>query len=276
MDYTEIKIGEFKFQGLQAGDPGKDLIIFLHGFPEGAVMWENLMQSIAQLGYFCWAPNMRGYSPKALPKGKKAYAMEQLTQDILDMADHFEAQTFHLVGHDWGAAIGWNLVYHHADRIKSWLAFSVPHSRAYGKAWKTDKEQKKKSGYIKWFLLPYLPEWYIKRNDFKGFRRLWRRCSPRELEAYLQIFRHPGSLTAALNYYRANLGKGAPSKLGKVKVKTTFIWGNRDLAVGRKAAELNASYMDGPYHFVELDAGHWLTQEKKEDLERLSLAHFES
>ena len=44
MDYTEIKIGEFEFQGLQAGDQGKDLIIFLHGFPEGAVMWENLMQ----------------------------------------------------------------------------------------------------------------------------------------------------------------------------------------------------------------------------------------
>ena len=39
-----------------------ELIIFLHGFPESSIMWENTMKKLAKLGYRCLAPYQRGYS----------------------------------------------------------------------------------------------------------------------------------------------------------------------------------------------------------------------
>lgn len=257
---TSLVVGEFEFSAHHSGDPENDLVIFLHGFPESSIMWSGLMEMVSARGFYCFAPDLRGYSAGACPHGIKNYSMELLRQDVTNIADTLGREKFHLVGHDWGALIGWSTAFQFSGRIKSWSALSVPHSRSFVKAYKTSREQRKKSSYIRWFMLPVLPELLIRRADFKTFRKLWRRSEPSEVSYNLKIFRNKASLNAALNYYRANFARGKRDTPGEIIVPSLFIWGRHDLAVSRAAAEGNKAYMAGPYRFLELDAGHWLVQ----------------
>lgn len=269
----KVKIEQFEFDCRVSGDKQNELVIFLHGFPETSFMWRKVMDKLASLGFYCIAPNMRGYSAEACPKGVKNYHIKYLRKDILNLAKWANKDRFHLVGHDWGAAIGWNLVFNYPKKIISWTALSVPHTRAFTKAFKTNKEQKKKSRYILWFLLPLLPEFIIRRNNFEKFRRLWKLSSSEEVEKYLSVFSRKQSLTAALNYYRANIGKGKGESIGDIHTPTLFIWGKNDMAIASCAAESNHKYMKGDYTFLAIDAGHWLIQERYSEIEAALIYH---
>ena len=273
MESKIIKAGAFEFDCRVSGDPNNEAVILLHGFPETSFMWINLMEKLSSIGYYCIAPNMRGYSENASPKGKKHYTVDKLVLDILNIADAVNKETFHLIGHDWGAGVGWNVVYLNPERILSWTALSVPHPKGFGKAFKTDKVQKKKSRYMGWFLIPILPEIALRKNDFEKFRRLWKNSSTEELDDYLTVFRRKQTLTAALNYYRANLGRGKKLRTGDIVRPTLFIWGKTDLAVGSVAAENNHKYMKGEYTFLQLDGGHWLIQTNYNEVETAIIEH---
>ena len=269
----KISIGPLEFDYRLAGESNKEPVILLHGFPETSIMWNRLMGLLAKEGFYCVAPDMRGYSQGACPKGIKNYTLDKLSADIINLAEALGINKFHLIGHDWGAIIGWNLAYTHSERIISWTALSVPHSRAFSKAYKTDPVQKKKSKYIGLFLLPIIPEFKIRRHNFKGFRRLWKNSSPEEVEHYLSVFSRKSSLTAALNYYRANLKKGKRISIGEIEVPTLFIWGKTDLAVGEVAAKGTEKYMKGDYTFLEVEGGHWLIQTNYAEVEQAIIKH---
>jgi pimeloyl-ACP methyl ester carboxylesterase len=254
-----IRLGDLEFDYRVCGDEKDELVVFLHGFPETSIMWRELMPEIAALGFYCIAPDMRGYSKNACPTGVSNYTIEKISSDILGIAESLKPGNFHLVGHDWGAAIGWDITYNHRERILSWTSLSVPHSRAFYSALKEDKEQKKMSRYIGLFLLPYIPELLVRRNDYKAFRKLWKHSTPKVLENYLSVFRRKKSLTGALNYYRANFKQGR-QPIGEVEAPTLFIWGNRDFAIGAFGAYKTKDYMKGEYTFLEVDGGHWLVQ----------------
>lgn len=261
-----IKASGLEFECHFSGLESDDLIIFLHGFPESSFMWIKLMDEMALNGYYCVAPDLRGYSPKARPSDTDSYQMKFLREDVIQIADALGRDRFHLVGHDWGAFIGWNTAAHYPNRIISWTALSIPHPGAFAKALKENKKQRKKSSYIKYFMIPYLSEWFIRRKDFKSFKKLWRKAEPEEQAYNMAIFKGKGALTASLNYYRANLGKGKSEKIENITVPTLFIWGQHDLAVSEYAAELNSEYVSGPYQFLALDSGHWLMQSSYEDV----------
>jgi len=107
---TEIKIEEIKANGLEftcrtIGNPSDGpSIILLHGFPETSHMWERTMKHLHKKGYYCIAPDMRGYSPNARPKGIKNYTIQEIAKDIIAIADVKKITNFHLMGHDWGSA----------------------------------------------------------------------------------------------------------------------------------------------------------------------------
>lgn len=269
----KVKIDELEFDCRVAGNENDELVMLLHGFPETSFMWNNLMPEIASLGFYCIAPNMRGYSEKACPKGESHYTIKKIAQDILNIANSLGKDKFHLIGHDWGAAIGWHIAYTNQNRILSWSAMSVPHNRAFGKAIKLDKDQKKRSRYIMWFLIPLLPEIMIRKSDFKVFRRLWKHSGIEEVEDYLSVFRRKQSLTGALNYYRANLGKSKNEPIGDIKIPTLFVWGKNDIAIGAFAAECNHKYMKGDYTFLELEGGHWLIQTNYSEVKTAIIEH---
>ena len=261
----QITIEDLTFDYLESGDPSYPLVMLLHGFPESSYMWRRLMDELGAMGYYCIAPDLRGYSSGACPKAVNAYTVRELAGDILAIAES-KQQQFHLIAHDWGALVGWYLAHHHKETVLSYSALSAPHPKAFGRAARTDNAQRKKSRYMAWFQLPFLPEWYCRRNDFAGFRRLWKHADEEEVAHYLSIFRRKKSLTAALNYYRANFRDKTGLRIGKIEVPTLFIWGNRDLAIGRTAAEGNHKYMPEDYQFIEVEGGHWLIQSRYDEV----------
>nr|WP_298794203.1 alpha/beta fold hydrolase [uncultured Allomuricauda sp.] len=273
----QIKIDELIFDCRTEGNEENTMVILLHGWPETSHMWKKLMSSLSGRGYYCVAPNMRGYSENACPKGKKHYTLDKLAKDVIDISKFLNKPKFHLVGHDWGALIGWKLVHDHQDKILSWTGISVPHPQAFGKAMMTNAEQIKMSQYVKNFQLPYLPEKGLRKDDFKILRKLWKNCEPAEIDDYLKVFGNPNQLTASLNYYRSNyklLKQAAKGQiLGDINVPTLFIWGNKDIAVGSHSVNEGHGFMKKDYEFIELDSGHWLIQTAYTELEKAISKH---
>ncbi len=265
-ELKRISIGELEFDYWVAGEKSDELIILLHGFPETSIIWTRLMNKLATVGFYCVAPDMRGYSKGACPKGVKNYSIEKLSTDILNIADALGKDKLHLIAHDWGAAIGWNIVYNNPKKIISWTALSTPHNCAYIEAFKTDKVQKKKSRYAKFILLPIIPEIIMRRNDFKWLRRVWKNSSPEEVDYHLTVFKRKSSLTGALNYYRANLRDEGHS-IGHIETPTLYVWGKKDTAIGETAAKGTEKYMKGDFTFLELVGGHWLIQTNYTEVE---------
>jgi len=274
---TEIKVEQIKANGFEftcrtIGSPSDGpAIILLHGFPETSHMWESTMQHLHEQGYYCMAPDMRGYSPNARPKGRKNYTIPMIAKDIVALADAKELTDFHLMGHDWGSAIGWSVVGLYPERIKSWVALSVPHLSALSHAVKYDAAQKKMSSYARFFQLGLLPESALKAKDFKRLKEsCWYLSTPEQVAIYTNIFSGKGALTAVLNYYRKNWKKmikiAEELNISAIETPTTLIWGNKDTALGRTGIEDTEQYMKGAYELVELDASHWLVQDKPEEV----------
>jgi len=282
VDVVEVKAGQYIFNCRTAGmkNPGEGVIL-LHGFPTTSYMYVDLMALLAENGYRAVAPDQRGYSPKARPKRVKEYGAENIINDVFLLADVFGFDRFHLIGHDWGASIGWGAVTSQSDRIISWTALSVPHPKAFFDALETDDDQKIKSRYFKFFKIPYIPELFFSFNNFRVLtHNVWTSSTDKEIEKFLDVFRIKGTIKGGLNWYRANLGSKKITALKEspadINTPTLFIWGNQDPALGRRGTELTLQYMKGPYYrFIEIDAGHWLIQDAYDEVSEAILDHLE-
>lgn len=268
----DINANTMTFRARFAGDTGEPVIL-LHGFPETSHMWVELLPKLEAAGYRCMAPDQRGYSPGARPEGKENYRYQDIAADVVALADSWGVDKFHLVGHDWGAGAGWAAVALYPERIVSWSALSVPHVGAFGRAIREDADQAQRSTYITFFQEPGVAEAAFSANEFAGLKNVWSASSEEERAEYLSVFTQPGALTGALNWYRGSGGIQPADEFGDVHTPTLLVWGNQDTAIGRVGVENGAKFMKGPYTFVELDAGHWLIQEKFEAVSDAILAH---
>ena len=272
---TTFELNGMEFLCRTAGLEQKgELIIFLHGFPESSIIWEKTMTKFADMGYRCLAPDQRGYSEGARPEGYENYSFKKLAADVIGFADLVGCKgKFHLVGHDLGAALGWNVVTLYPERIQSWTALSVPHWPAYKWALENDPVQKQKGAYVIHFMEPNLPEASLADNDFAILRRLWEGFDEETLNDYMRIFSQPTARTATINWYRGIMKVDEQISYGEVETPTAFIWGNEDLAIGRAGVERSHSYMKGYYDFHELDAGHWLTEFNEPEISKIIINH---
>ena len=274
---SQLTVGDLTFDLRTAGKESNETVILLHGFPETSHMWTPLMKDLIKEGFYCIAPNQRGYSRDAKPKGKKNYTIEKLGADIIQISKVLGKDKFHLIGHDWGATIGWYLSNQYPELLLSWSALSVPHTQAFGEAIVSDPIQKRMSAYIRHFQVPWLPEFNIKKHDHKLLKRHWKNSCKDEVDDYLSVFREHGTVTAALNYYRGNyrMLKSASTTtiLGDVHVPTLFIWGEADPAIGYYGVEKCQDHVKGDYNFVKVKGGHWLVQTNYDEVASSVINH---
>lgn len=251
-----------------------ELVVFLHGFPESSIIWEKTMLKLAALGYRCIAPDQRGYSDGARPIGYQNYSFRKLASDVIGFAESTGCSgKFHLVGHDIGAALGWNVVTLYPERIQTWTAMSVPHWPAYKWALENDPIQKEKGAYVGHFMQPDVPEAILAKNDYAILHQLWTGFDQTIVDEYMKIFTQPSARTAVINWYRGIMLTEEHISYGKISTPTLFIWGNEDLAIGRASVEKSHEYMTGYYNFCELNAGHWLNEFNEPEVSELIIEH---
>jgi pimeloyl-ACP methyl ester carboxylesterase len=269
----QVRANGLVFDALAAGPAAGELVLLLHGFPQTSACWRHLLPALASAGYRAVAPDQRGYSPGARPGGVRAYRMRHLMADVLAIAERLGADRFHLVGHDWGGAVAWDLAGRHPELVATLTAVSTPHPTAFGRALLAGS-QSLRSAYIPFFDLPRLPELVLGAHQGRGLRRLLAGTGlePSWTKTYTGALTRPGALSAALNWYRAATPFGL--RAVPVAVPTLYVWGSGDSALGPRAARTTGRWVTGPYRFVVLErAGHWLPEQHHEELGRLLLEH---
>jgi pimeloyl-ACP methyl ester carboxylesterase len=244
-----------------AGDADGEPVLLLHGFPQHAGEWDRVLPALHAAGLRTVAPDQRGYSPGARPSDVDAYRMAEVTADALAIMDALEIETAHVVGHDWGAVVGWNLAARHPDRVRTLTAVSVPHPLASVEGFLKDPEQPGRTAYMKLFRQPGKAEDVLLSEDARRLRAVYTGVDPADVDSYAARFLEPGALTAALNWYRA-MSRADLDGIGPVAVPTTYVWSDGDFAVGRIAAESCAAHVTGDYRFVALSGvSHWIPDE---------------
>jgi pimeloyl-ACP methyl ester carboxylesterase len=264
------------FDVVDAGPIDGEVVILLHGFPQDSTCWDDVSGRLNDAGYRTLAPDQRGYSPGARPEGTSQYRFRELVDDVLALADSAGVERFHVVAHDWGALVAWALAADQPTRVASLTSLSVPHPSAFrASLW---HGQLLRSWYMGLFQVPRLSDRLIEPGSWM-WSQLVRGLPEPAADHYAQRMAVPGALAAALTWYRAMPGElRSPSvRVGRLTVATLYVWGAKDPALARAAAELTGRYVAGPYQFEVLDrAGHWLPERHGEQVADLALRHLRS
>lgn len=270
-----VDVGDLTFTALTGGPEDGPLVVLLHGFPQTSAAWRHQLPALADAGYRVLAPDQRGYSPGARPEGVAAYHSAELSADVLGLADALGAERFHLVGHDWGASITWQLAARHGERLLTATTLSVPHPLAYSAALASKAtDQEARSSYFPAFREEG-SEHGMLANDAAGLRMIHLASGLTEDEAapYLAALSTPEALGAALNWYRA-AGGHLIADLPPVTVPMLHIWSTEDPALGREGAEATGDHVAGPYRFeVFEDVDHWIPEHAPDRLNGFLLEH---
>ena len=269
-----------------AGAPGQPLMLFLHGFPEAAFVWDELLTHFSQAengGYFCVAPNLRGYAGSSSPTDVSAYRAKHLVQDIVALKTALGCTDplSGLVAHDWGGAVAWNFANQHPDLLHKLVIINSPHPGTFLRELQSSAAQQASSAYMNFLIRPDA-ETLLAEDDF---RRLWAFftnmgadtgphawLTAAEKDKYRAVWNQ--GLTGALNYYRASPLRPPraddpaaqaitlPAEMLQVNVPTLVIWGMQDIALPPGLIEGLEAYVPN-LTLHEIDEGtHWLVHEQ--------------
>jgi epoxide hydrolase 4 len=263
-----------------AGERGRPALMFLHGFPEAAFVWDELLEHFARPengGYRCIAPNLRGYEKSSQPAEVKAYRAKYLVQDIAALIQAEGAPLACLVAHDWGGAVGWNVANQLPQLARKLAIINSPHPGTFLRDLQSNAGQQAASAYMNFLIQPDA-EALLRAN---GYQRMWEVFTnwggtPWLTEAMKQQYRAvwDASLTGGLNYYRASplrpprvedpaaANVTLPRELLMVKLPTLVLWAMNDAALlpclvdglGEYVPQLTLEKVEG--------ASHWIVHER--------------
>ncbi|HYT27613.1 MAG TPA: alpha/beta hydrolase [Ktedonobacteraceae bacterium] len=254
------------------------LVVLLHGFPEFWYSWRHQIPFLAEHGYMVVAPDLRGYNDTDKPR--KGYDVPTLLRDIVGLIKGLGREKAIIVGHDWGGILAWEFAIRHPEMTERLVAMNAPHPAAMRREFRTLK-QLRKSSYMFFFQLPWLPEYVLLRNHANEVGRTLRGnagqksvFSREETAIYQQAMSKPGAATASLNYYRQIFRRPPSPSTGKnpyVRVPTLLIWGEQDRALGIELTTGLEQWVDHLEIRRIPDSGHWVQQEQPEKVNRYVL-----
>jgi pimeloyl-ACP methyl ester carboxylesterase len=270
-EFVEANGQRFEVETCGAGDR---LALCLHGFPEHAISWRHQVPLLAALGYRIWVPNQRGYGRSSRPTATADYVLEHLLGDVAGLIDASGARTVTLLGHDWGAMVAWVFAIRRVRPLERLVIMNVPHPAIFRAVLRTSARQRRRSWYVGFFHLPFVPELVLGLRGAEPIAQLILRSArersrfPRDvLDVYRANAAQPGALRAMLAWYRANLGGGglaAQLRAGvpPIDVPTLLVWGDADVALGvettvgteRYVRDLTVRHLPGVSHWVQQEA----------------------
>lgn len=281
------------------GEPGRPVLLFLHGFPEGAWVWDALLRHFSRPengGYRCVAPNLRGYERSSAPEDVKAYRAKHLVQDILALIDNecgpkTEDQPLAaLIAHDWGGAVAWSVANQHPDRLRQLVIINSPHPGTFLRALQQDPAQQAASAYMNFLVQPEAATQLAAKDFERMFGFLtgqdtslqsltaptadhpahW--LTPAVKAQYRKVWQQ--GLQGGLNYYRASPLRPAtandpgasavqiPPEALRIELPTLLLWAQDDVALLPCLTEgLDAHIPDLKLVPIE-QATHWVVHEQ--------------
>lgn len=293
----------------EAGDRGAPVVVLAHGFPELGYSWRHQIPVLADAGYHVLAPDQRGYGGSSAPPDVGAYTMAALSADLVGLLDDADAERGVFVGHGFGAPVVWTAAQLHRDRVAAVVGMSVPPeprsqlppTTAFRNAFGDN------FFYMLYFQQPGVadadldadaaktmrrmlcgstatddpavvlrmispgPEGFVERLPEPGGLPNW--MSQRELDHYIATFTRTG-FTGALNWYR-NLDRNwelAAATRQTIDAPALFIAGTADPVLSYLSREHIQEFFSGDFRQVMIEgAGHWLQQERPDEINRLLL-----
>ena len=263
-----------------SGPSGAPVLLFLHGFPEGAFVWDALLEHFSRPengGYRCVAPWLRGFGPSSAPLDAKDYRPKHLVQDILALIaiESPGAPLACLVAHDWGGAVAWNTANQFPQQMQRLAIINSPHPGTFLRELQTNPAQQAASAYMNFLIRPDA-ESLLAANDFQ---RMWRFLNrpdgtpPAWLDDATRAQYHAtwsAGLTGGCNYYRASPLRPArpgdpaanavqlPHSMLTVDVPTWVLWGLDDIALLPSLLDGLDSYIPRLTLETVADADHWV------------------
>ncbi len=269
-----------------AGVEGQPVMLFLHGFPEAAFVWDAMLAFFSAPehgGYLCVAPNLRGYAGSSAPSDVAAYRAKHLVQDLVALKELLSPQQplACLVAHDWGGAVAWNMANQHPELMRQLAIINSPHPGTFLRELQSSPEQQAASAYMNFLIRPDA-ESLLAEDDY---RRLWAFftnmgavdgpyawLTDSVKAQYREVWSQ--GLTGALNYYRASplrpprqadaaaAAITLPKSMLAILVPTLVLWGMQDIALPPGLVEGLEDYIpDLSLHRIA-DGSHWLVHEQ--------------
>ena len=271
-----------------SGEPGRPVLMFLHGFPEAAFVWDDLMEHFSRPEnghYRCIAPNLRGFEKSSAPSDPGAYRAKHLVQDIAALIA-IETRTrggplAGLVAHDWGGAVAWNLANQQPGLAQKLVIINSPHPGTFLRELKTNPAQQAASAYMNFLIRPDAEK--LLSQD--GYRRLWEFFTgmgagangfgwlTEEVKDRYRAVWDQG-LTGGCNYYRASplrpprpqdaaaASIELPHEMLTIAVPTLVLWGLGDTALPPELIEGLDNYIPRLTLETVPDATHWIVHEQ--------------
>lgn len=269
-----------------AGAEGRPVMLFLHGFPEAAFVWDEMLAFFsdpAHGGYLCVAPNLRGYAGSSAPSDVTAYRAKHLVQDLVALKNLLSPQQplACLVAHDWGGAVAWNMANQHPELMRQLAIINSPHPGTFLRELQSSPEQQAASAYMNFLIRPDA-EVLLSEDDY---RRLWAFFTnmgavdgpyawlTEDVKAqYREVWSQ--GLTGALNYYRASplrppreadaaaAAITLPKSMLDILVPTLVLWGMNDIALPPGLVDGLEDYIPDLRLQRIADGSHWLVHEQ--------------
>ena len=275
----EVVANGVQYAYLEAGEG--PLVLLLHGYPDNAHSWEHQLVALAAAGYRAVAPFMRGYPPTQVPPGGY-YDRATLARDVAGLIDALGGgEPCHLVGQDWGAAIGYGVLGAFPRRIRRAVMLAVPHPVVIRRTLRRSPAQVIRS--FHWFLfqLPWLPERLVSARNAAFLEFLWWLWSPdyrdrAHVAAIRTTMADRSVATATLAYYRAALQPShrdpALAELyamldRPIEVPTRVLCGSKDMRGRMLEDQRDLFRADYQWHIVD-GAGHFLHRERPAEVNR--------
>lgn len=266
------------------GQAGRPVLLFVHGFPEAAFVWDGLMAHFSRPengGWRCVAPNLRGFEASSSPSDIAAYRAKHLVQDLAALIEIESpgAPLGALIAHDWGGAVAWNLANQQPALMQRLVILNSPHPGTFLRELQHSRAQQDASAYMNFLVRPDA-EALLAENDFA---RLWGFfkhfggsaqpdwLTPEVQDQYRSVWRQ--GLQGGCHYYRASplrpadehqAGAAAielPDAMLHIAAPTLVLWGLGDHA-------LLPGLLDGLDHWVPTltvqrhpSASHWIVHE---------------
>jgi pimeloyl-ACP methyl ester carboxylesterase len=233
-------------------------VLLLHGFPDTSDLWRRQVPTLVGAGFRVIAPDLRGFGDSGKPVGVEEYRLTKVLADMSALMRALGVHRAYIVGHDWGAVVAWLMGALMRQKVERLVVLSVGHPSVYQTP---SIEQREKSWYMLLYQFEGVAEELLRRHNWRLFRAAMGEHG--EVDRYIAELSKPGSLTAALNWYRANRSPAAelspPPNLPFVMCPTMGVWSTGDGSMLEEGMLESAMFVKGEWRYERIEgASHWI------------------